>query len=80
MQDFVQATEDEDTPKEWLHRIMETSSRESSDYDINLLGVEQNEWNHTLDNFFVQGSLTPWIVTHSSYLLLENICFKTYPG
>ena len=41
VQDFVQATEDEETTKEWLHRIMETSSRESSDYDINLLGVEQ---------------------------------------
>ncbi len=37
----MQATEDEETTKEWLHRIMETSSRESSDYDINLLGVEQ---------------------------------------
>ena len=31
-------TEDEETPQEWLHRIMDTSSREASDYDINLLG------------------------------------------
>ena len=31
-------TEDEETPQEWLHRIMETNSRESGDYDINLLG------------------------------------------
>ena len=38
VQDFVQMTEDEETPQEWLHRIMDTSSREASDYDINLLG------------------------------------------
>ena len=38
VQDFVQMTEDEETPQEWLHRIMDTSSREGSDYDINLLG------------------------------------------
>lgn len=31
-------TEDEETPQEWLHRIMDTSSREAGDYDINLLG------------------------------------------
>ena len=31
-------TEGEETPQEWLHRIMDTSSREASDYDINLLG------------------------------------------
>lgn len=38
VQDFVQATADEETPTEWLHRIMETNSREEGDYDINLLG------------------------------------------
>ena len=38
VQDFVQTTEDEETPREWLHRIMETSSREAGDYDINLMG------------------------------------------
>ena len=38
VQDFVQTTEDDESPQEWLHRIMDTSSRESSDYDINLLG------------------------------------------
>ena len=39
VQDFVQQTTDEETPTEWLHRIMDTSSREEGDYDINLLGV-----------------------------------------
>ena len=39
VQDFVQTTEDEEeSPQEWLHRIMESSSREAADYDINLLG------------------------------------------
>ena len=38
VQDFVQTTEDEESPREWLHRIMETSSREAGDYDINLMG------------------------------------------
>lgn len=41
VQDFVQQTADEETPKEWLHRIMETNSREEGEHDINLLG------NHT---------------------------------
>ena len=40
VQDFVQQTTDEETPTKWLHHIMETSSREEGDYDINLLGVE----------------------------------------
>ena len=39
VQDFVQETADEETPTEWLHRIMETNSREQGDYDINLLGL-----------------------------------------
>ena len=39
VQDFVQQTADEETPTEWLHRIMETNSREEGDYDINLLGT-----------------------------------------
>ena len=38
VQDFVQQTADEETPKEWLHRIMETNSREEGEHDINLLG------------------------------------------
>ena len=41
VQDFVQMTEDEESPREWLHRIMETSSREAGDYDINLMGMDQ---------------------------------------
>ena len=39
VQDFVQQTADEETPTEWLHRIMESNSREEGDYDINLLGT-----------------------------------------
>ena len=39
VQDFVQQTADEETHTEWLHRIMETNSREEGDYDINLLGM-----------------------------------------
>ena len=39
VQDFVQQTADEESPTEWLHRIMDTSSREEGDYDINLLGI-----------------------------------------
>ena len=39
VQDFVQATENNESPRQWLHRILESNSRESSDYDINLLGI-----------------------------------------
>ena len=38
VQDFVQQASDEESPREWLHRIMETNSREEGEYDINLLG------------------------------------------
>ena len=37
VQDFVQATVEADSPREWLLSLMDTSSRES-EYDINLLG------------------------------------------
>ena len=37
VEDFVQVTEGE-TPVAWLRRIMETSSREDSKHDVNLLG------------------------------------------
>ena len=39
VQDFVQTTVDEESPQEWLHRIMDTNSREEGGYDINLLGT-----------------------------------------
>ena len=42
VQDFVQTTEDGETPQEWLHRIMSSSSRESEGHIINLLGNEIN--------------------------------------
>ena len=45
VQDFVQTTEDEESPREWLHRIMETSSREAGDYDINLMGMDPPKLN-----------------------------------
>jgi hypothetical protein len=48
VQDFVQQTADEETPTEWLHRIMDTSSREEGDYDINLLGIFDTVDCHTL--------------------------------
>lgn len=81
VQDFVQQTADEETPKEWLHRIMETNSREEGDYDINLLGMGR------LVSYFESGYFTPvvqeyltlWIVTLSFYLQQENICFKICP-
>ena len=38
VQDFVQSTENGESARQWLHRIMESTSRESADYDINLLG------------------------------------------
>lgn len=37
VQDFVQATVEAESPREWLLSLMDTSSRES-EYDINLLG------------------------------------------
>lgn len=81
VQDFVQQTADEETPKEWLHHIMETSSREEGDYDINLLGTgrcvsyfESGYFTHV-----VQGYLTLWIVILCFYLQQENICFKICP-
>ena len=43
MQDFVQSTEDGETPQEWLHRIMGSLSRESDDHSINLLGKKLND-------------------------------------
>lgn len=58
VQDFVQATVEAESPREWLLSLMDTSSRES-EYDINLLGeswwyVTKNEsdwWNCILGIF-----------------------------
>lgn len=81
VQDFVQQTADEETPREWLHRIMETNSREEGDYDINLLGMGRPV-SYIESGYFtpvVQVYLTLWIVTLCFYLQQENIYFKICP-
>ena len=50
VQDFVQVTEEGETPRDWLHRIMSSSSRENSDYDISLLGETALVAIHEEDN------------------------------
>ena len=41
VQDFVQATVEANSPREWLLSLMATSSRES-EYEINLLGESKH--------------------------------------
>ncbi|KAM7304888.1 hypothetical protein ISCGN_014788 [Ixodes scapularis] len=48
VQDFVQTTLDNETPTQWLHRLMETHSRESEDYKISLLDIFKSLECHTL--------------------------------
>ncbi|XP_040075603.2 guanylate-binding protein 1 [Ixodes scapularis] len=48
VQDFVQTTLDNETPTQWLHRLMETLSRESEDYKISLLDIFKSLECHTL--------------------------------
>jgi hypothetical protein len=48
VQDFVQLTDDE-TPQQWLHRLMGSkSSRDSEEHEINLLGIFDSVDCHTL--------------------------------
>ena len=35
----MQQTESGETPREWLHRLMESHTREKEDYEISLLGI-----------------------------------------
>jgi hypothetical protein len=48
IQDFVQTTDDFETPQDWLHRIMTSSSRESEEHNINLLSMFESVNCHTL--------------------------------
>uniref|UniRef100_A0A224YRT1 Interferon-induced guanylate-binding protein 2-like n=1 Tax=Rhipicephalus zambeziensis TaxID=60191 RepID=A0A224YRT1_9ACAR len=47
VQDFVQTTNNE-TPTQWLHRLMETHTRESEEYKISLLDLFKSLECHTL--------------------------------
>ncbi|XP_037523747.1 guanylate-binding protein 1 isoform X1 [Rhipicephalus sanguineus] len=48
VQDFVQATINNETPTQWLHRLMETHTRESEEYKISLLDLFKSLECHTL--------------------------------
>ncbi|XP_023225373.1 guanylate-binding protein 2-like [Centruroides sculpturatus] len=48
VQDFVQTTVDKETSKEWLHRLMETHTRENEDYEIRLMDIFKSVDCHTL--------------------------------
>ncbi|XP_077505269.1 uncharacterized protein LOC144115021 isoform X2 [Amblyomma americanum] len=48
VQDFVQTTVNNETPTQWLHRLMEAHSRESEEYKISLLDVFKSLECHTL--------------------------------
>lgn len=48
VQDFVQNTLDNETPTQWLHRLMNTHTRESEDYKISLLDIFKSLECHTL--------------------------------
>ena len=65
VQDFVQQTADEETPTDWLHRIMDTNSREEGDYDINLLGTTRtNTMQHSCSVFLCIAQVTSTMYTH----------------
>lgn len=48
VQDFVQTTMNNETPTQWLHRLMEAHVRESEDYKISLLDLFKSLECHTL--------------------------------
>lgn len=48
VQDFVQETQNKETPTEWLHRLMGSHSRESDNYTISLLDIFERVDCHTL--------------------------------
>ncbi|XP_076316462.1 uncharacterized protein LOC143228907 isoform X2 [Tachypleus tridentatus] len=48
VQDFVQTTAEKETSKEWLHRLMDTHSRENENYEISLLDIFKSVDCHTL--------------------------------
>lgn len=48
VQDFVQTTINNETPTQWLHRLMETHTRESEEYKISLLDLFKSLECHTL--------------------------------
>lgn len=48
VQDFVQTTVNNETPTQWLHRLMEAHSRESEEYKISLLDLFKSLECHTL--------------------------------
>lgn len=48
VQDFVQTTVNNETPTQWLHRLMEAHVRESEDYKISLLDLFKSLECHTL--------------------------------
>lgn len=48
VQDFVQETDNSETPTEWLHRLMAGHSRESDNYTISLLEIFDKVDCHTL--------------------------------
>ncbi|XP_013388840.1 guanylate-binding protein 2 [Lingula anatina] len=48
VQDFFQVTENKESPKEWLHRLMETHTRENEEYEISLKGIFKSVDCHTM--------------------------------
>lgn len=48
VQDFVQTTVEKETSQEWLHRLMETHTRENEDYEIRLMDIFKSVDCHTL--------------------------------
>ncbi|XP_066295700.1 guanylate-binding protein 2-like [Branchiostoma lanceolatum] len=48
VQDFAQLLGDNDSPQEWLRKLMDTSAWDNEDYEISLLGVFKSVDCHTL--------------------------------
>ncbi|XP_078606478.1 uncharacterized protein LOC144879110 [Branchiostoma floridae x Branchiostoma japonicum] len=48
VQDFAQLLGDNDSPQEWLRKLMDTSAWDNEDYEISLLGVFNSVDCHTL--------------------------------
>lgn len=76
VQDFVQSTEGEESPQRWLHRIMSTSSRETEEHNINLLGKRGSINQPKFIFLFLKVCLNQLIVTHCSCQLQGNPCYR----
>jgi len=61
-------TEDQESPKEWLHRIMDSSSRESADYDINLLGSQTLAHTNNYSLYVVYTGMFDTVDCHTLFL------------